>query len=156
MDCLVGPSFQEGRGSASAARASIAVPPTRPIARNATSNVLRLRIVIVDLPYLTRPLFAGDVFDLAWPPRLREEGFERAVEPQDGEPAPAGYRLDPIAVGDTVGLAPTEIDRRRPVGVWRRRGTGEALAAGACEALLGLKHRARLVVVEGERPELRR
>jgi hypothetical protein len=43
-------------------------------------------------------------FDLAGSPSLVEEGLEWAVEAQDGEPAPGGVGLDPVAGSDVLGL----------------------------------------------------
>lgn len=38
----------------------------------------------------------GDQLDFAWPPGFVEPRFQRAVEPQEAEPALAGDRLDPV------------------------------------------------------------
>lgn len=37
---------------------------------------------------------SGDQIDLTWAPGLVDPRLERAVHPQDGEPAPFRYRLD--------------------------------------------------------------
>src|SRR5688572_2070031 len=47
--------------------------------------------------------------DLAWSPALVEEGLQRAVEPQDDEPALFRVGLDPVARGDAVGLAGRDV-----------------------------------------------
>src|SRR3990172_4798086 len=94
--------------------------------------------------------------DLGWTPALVEEGLERAVKPQDHEPAFAGQCLNPIAVLHAIGLLRAEIDRGRAVFIRLRRGARKALTPGPRKALRGLWHRTGLVVVERERPELRR
>src|SRR4030095_8676152 len=58
-----------------------------------------------------------DQFDFARAPGFVEERLERAVESQDGEPALAGHRLDPVAPLDTNWLRRSEVDRRRAVGI---------------------------------------
>src|SRR5206468_4361191 len=98
----------------------------------------------------------GDLLDRSRFPALVEEGLERAVEPKDGEPAFAGQGQDEVAVLHAVGLFRPEIDGGRAVGVRLSGRAREALAAGPWETLRGLQHRAGLVVVERERPELRR
>ena len=57
-----------------------------------------------------RPLF--DALDLADAPGFVEEGRQRAVKPQDGEPAFARHRLDPVATRYALGLFGREPDRR--------------------------------------------
>src|ERR1700758_4735616 len=52
------------------------------------------------LSLATSPSTSLDEFDLAQPPFLREEWFERTVEAQDHPPALAGHRLDPISLLD--------------------------------------------------------
>ena len=79
--------------------------------------------------------------DLARPPLLREERFERAVEAQDREPALARDRSESSCRACTpVGLVRAEVDRRRAVGVRLRRratdssGCRRAGSAAACRA----------------------
>ena len=62
-----------------------------------------------------------DRLDLARPPGLVEERRQRAVEPQDREPALARVGLDPVAALDALGLRRAEVDRRRAVRGRRRR-----------------------------------
>src|SRR6478752_6810647 len=91
---------------------------------------------------LVEPLIHG--FDLARPPGLGEERFERAVEPQHREKALARNSLNPVAPFDTRRLGRTEIDHRGTVGGVRfGGGRREALAARAREALWRVEHRAR-------------
>src|SRR4030095_16136056 len=94
--------------------------------------------------------------DFARAPLLGEERFERAVKTQHREPAFLRVGLYPVAIAHALGFGRSEIHGRRPVGAglggWRRI----ALAAGARLALRSVEHRARLVVVNGEGPELPR
>ena len=65
---------------------------------------------------------SAHAFDLARAPGLGEEGLQRAVEPQDGEPALLRIGLDPVAAPDALGLFRREPDRGRAVlGGLRRR-----------------------------------
>src|SRR5437868_6261081 len=81
-----------------------------------------------------------DRFDLARPPSLGEERFERAVETQNREPTFFWIGLNPVAAFDARGLGRAEVDRRGAVGArfgGRRR---EALAARAWITLRRVKH----------------
>ena len=69
------------------------------------------------------------------------------------QPLP-GRGLDPVAALDALGLRRGEVDRRGAVGVGFGGGRRIALAAGARVALRRIEHRARLVVVDGQGPEL--
>ena len=59
---------------------------------------------------------------LAGPPGLVEEGLQRAVEPQDDEPASLGVGLDPVARGDAVGPGGRAVDDGGAVGFGLRGG----------------------------------
>src|SRR5713226_7945778 len=96
-----------------------------------------------------------DQFDLARPPRFGEERFERAVEAQDRKKSFPGHGLDPVASFDPCRLGRTEVDRRGAVSIRFGGGRREALAASTRIALWCVEHRARLVIVKRERPEVR-
>ena len=66
-----------------------------------------------------------------------------------------GIGLDPVAPLDARRLGRAEVDRRGAVGARLGGGRRIALAARARIALRRVEHRARLVVVERERPEVR-
>src|SRR5262249_20645780 len=102
---------------------------------------------------MAHPVRSLDEFNFARPPALVEERLERTVEAQDREPAFAGGRLDPVAPLDAGRQRRAEVDRRRAVRVRLGRRGRIRLAAGARVALPGVEHRARLVVVDRERPE---
>ena len=91
--------------------------------------------------------------DLARPPGFIEEGLQRTVETQNGEPAFLGVRLDPIPFSYISRSFWTEVDSRGAVGVRRGCRRWVTLAAGTWEPLRRLQHRAGLVVIDGERPE---
>src|SRR3954447_5029762 len=78
--------------------------------------------------------------DLARPPLLGEERFERAVEPQEQEPAFLRISLDPVAALDSLWLLGAEVHRRGAVLVRLGGGRGVVLAAGARVALWRVEH----------------
>ena len=64
-------------------------------------------------------------------PFLREKGFQRTVEAQDGEPTLARHRLDPVAAFHAFRLFGAEVDGRGTVGTRHSGGRWIALATGA-------------------------
>ena len=109
-------------------------------------------VTIAWMPLLT-DLTSLHQLDLTRPPFLREEGFKRAVEAQDGEPTLARHRLDPVAAFHALRLFGAEVDGRGAIGTRHGGGRRIALAAGARIALRRVEHRSGLVVIDGERPE---
>src|SRR5262249_10906068 len=90
--------------------------------------------------------------DLAGAPRLGQPPFAGTMRAQDHAPALAGHGLDPVALV-------TGRSRRREPDVVRAIAVADdalRLAADARELRIGLQHRARLIVVEHEGPELLR
>ena len=55
--------------------------------------------------------------EVAYPPKLSKERFQRAVETEYRVPAFAWDRLDPVAAIDTGRLLGAEINRRGAVGI---------------------------------------
>ena len=92
-------------------------------------------------------------FNLTRPPGLGEEWLERTVEPQYRKPALFRVGLNPISAFHAFWLLRADKYRRRAVGGGFGSRTGIALAAGPREPLWRLQHRARLIVVQNERPE---
>lgn len=76
--------------------------------------------------------------DLARPPSFIEEGLQRTVETQDGEPTFLGVRLDPIPFLYVSRSFCTEVNCRRAVGVGRGCRRRVTLAASTWEPLRGL------------------
>src|SRR5450631_4109353 len=101
------------------------------------------------LPRLSRPLLR--LFELADPPGLVEPRLQGAIETEQRVPALSGYGLRPVGCIHPLRKARAEPDVDRTVRVGRDSLSG---AVDAREALVGLQHRTRLVVVQRERPEV--
>src|SRR5208337_2764149 len=124
----------------------------RPAARTCRGTAARdLPLPLLALMHILSALAAlAAQLDLPRPPGLVEERLLRAVESEQNVPALARNRLRPVAclVGRRLRSEP-DVDRSvgvdlEPLG----------LAADARELLVRLRHRARLVVVDDDRPEI--
>jgi hypothetical protein len=88
--------------------------------------------------------------DVGQDPALVEIGLRRAIEPEISEPALVRDRLDPVRFGLALGRRRTEVQVDGAVRVLDDVVARRAVGIGA-----GFDEAARLVVVDGERPELR-
>src|SRR5664279_2573342 len=90
---------------------------SRRVCRADSHGCLGWRLRCQDPFYVIPELvWSGRGFDFAWSPSLVEEGLERAVKPQDDEPAFVGVGLDPVAGSDVGGLGGREVHDGGAVG----------------------------------------
>src|SRR5712671_3216041 len=82
--------------------------------------------------------------NLSWPPSLVEPGFERTVQPQEGVPALSRDRLHPVCFLARGSLW-SEINVHRTIRI-DKQSLGETTDSRGL--LIGLEHRACLVIVE--------
>src|SRR5208282_1820112 len=125
---------------------------SRPAASSCRRTAARdLPLPLLALMHILSALAAlAAQLDLPRPPGLVEERLLRPVETQEDIPALARNRLSPIVLLAGRRLR-AEIDVDRTVGIDLEP---LGLAADARELLVRLDHRARLVVVDDDRPEI--
>lgn len=95
-------------------------------------------------------LRSGLQLDFTRPPVLVEPQLERSVQAKDHEPAFAWNRLHPVVL-PFRGCLGSEVDIHRAV---RIDLDPLVLTADARGVLVGLHHRAGLVVIDDDRPEI--